>query len=445
MSRAATTPRRRGSESTAVRVLLIVGFLLAVGASVVMVVADSDRWLRIAVLLALWAALIAAFAVVRSRRQARAAELRQEEATRIYELELHREISARREFEAGLVERTRSELEAKHKEELDGVRDQLDRLTTALSRLLDGDLLVERLTLSAESTRVRSVGESGLRGGLTRQQLITSMEEHTAGPGWGPHPAVVYGPEPPPGIPIRPAYLDHIPENAPQNAGFAGSAEDTTLIPRITDDVGPPAVDEDTEGDDHAGGGAAAVVDVGEEAAVDAEPATDTLVDLGDTVDADITAADETTADETRADETPADPVDSAGSEILDTVDGVEDQPAPDEPEPPVRHLPIDRPDAPSTAWTLQHRRVTPAAPHTASAGGSDPEPADPVEPDAAGPADMVEPDATEPADADPAPDESYDHEVGQTGSVTVAELLRAYGGGGTGRRRRRLDDDDQA
>ena len=59
--------------------------------------------------------------------------------------------------------------------------------------------------------------------------------------------------------------------------------------------------------------------------------------------------------------------------------------------------------------------------------------------------ADAVEPDATEPADADPAPDESYDHEVGQTGSVTVAELLRAYGGGGTGRRRRRLDDDDQA
>ena len=83
----------------ALRVMLGLGCGLAVGATLLVVFTTEVRWLRFAVLLSLWAALIAAFAVARFRSDARDAELRMQEGKRVYELELQREISARREYE----------------------------------------------------------------------------------------------------------------------------------------------------------------------------------------------------------------------------------------------------------------------------------------------------------------------------------------------------------
>ncbi len=157
--------RRRGSSPTALRGLLVLGFVLAIAATVLVVFTEQVQWLRFAVLLALWAALIAAFAVARSRRDARTADMRAEDSKRTYELELHREISARREYEIGVAEGAREDAEARHREELAALREQLDRLNTTLSGLLEGDLLFERLTLSAESTRVRQVGDGRNRPG----------------------------------------------------------------------------------------------------------------------------------------------------------------------------------------------------------------------------------------------------------------------------------------
>jgi hypothetical protein len=72
----------------ALRLLLISGFLLGAAATVlVFVFSDQVRWLRFAVLLALWAALVAAFAVARSRREAQAVAARENEMTRTYQLE----------------------------------------------------------------------------------------------------------------------------------------------------------------------------------------------------------------------------------------------------------------------------------------------------------------------------------------------------------------------
>jgi hypothetical protein len=132
-----------------IRLLLLVAFLLAVGATGLVVFADDIRLLRLAAVLALWVALIAAFAIARSRRDTRAAQRRQEEVRLAYMVELHREISARTEYEATLSR----QLEAAHADQLDGLRREVDRLASALSRLLDGDVLFERVTLSAESTR----------------------------------------------------------------------------------------------------------------------------------------------------------------------------------------------------------------------------------------------------------------------------------------------------
>jgi hypothetical protein len=158
---AAAPTRRGGATPQPLRLLLIVGFVLgAVATAVVVVFADEPRWLRVAVLLAIWAALIAAFAMARFRREAQVVSARESEIARTYELELHREITARREFETALVGRVREELESVHSADLRSVREQLERLTSALSDLMDGDVLVERLTLSAESTRVRGMARS---------------------------------------------------------------------------------------------------------------------------------------------------------------------------------------------------------------------------------------------------------------------------------------------
>ena len=55
--------RSRGSASLALRVLLVVGFVIAAGATVLVILAKDVQLLRLAAVLALWAALIAAFAV----------------------------------------------------------------------------------------------------------------------------------------------------------------------------------------------------------------------------------------------------------------------------------------------------------------------------------------------------------------------------------------------
>lgn len=166
--------RRRGSTPLSLKALLIAGFVLGAAATVLVVVfSDQVRWLRIGVLLALWAALCAAFAVARSRREAQSVSAREAEITRTYQLELHREVSARREYESALTDQVRTEVETKHADELAAVRAQLERLTAALSNLLDGDVLVERLTLSAESTRLRGLTEAGRNrlAGLSHPEL----------------------------------------------------------------------------------------------------------------------------------------------------------------------------------------------------------------------------------------------------------------------------------
>jgi hypothetical protein len=145
--------RSRDSFPIVLRILLGIGFLIALGATGVVVFADDVRMLRLAAVLALWAALIAAFAVTRSRRDARAAAMRENEAQLAYQLELHREVAARREYEADLTRQVASA----QSDQLAELRGQLERLTSVLTSLADGELTVSRLTLSAESARFRSL------------------------------------------------------------------------------------------------------------------------------------------------------------------------------------------------------------------------------------------------------------------------------------------------
>ena len=391
------------------RILLALGFVLALAATGLVVFADDVKLLRLAAVLALWVALIAAFAIARSMRDTRSAQRRQEEIRLSYEVELHREIAARLEYEVGL----NRQLESAHSDQLDSLRGEIDRLASALSRLLDGDVLIERVTLSAESTRVRALSEAGVRGvsgAATAIEASPTVEGDVL------------------------VEIDALPV-------------EPDLPP--TDDTGPAS----DSGADH-GGVAAGDRDASGEA--DAE-----VHDAG--------------VDDVGLDHAPViDGVDTV-EEVPGTVGGVglSDQASPDHDDSPIEPLPaIQRIDAPATGWTWSHRAASPVdggpstggspvdggpgtggspvvgwpsaegvAPHEALAEG---EPGEPDQTAEGTPAESAE-EASEESGAATAvavtlggADDDTDGDAGEQASVPIGELLAAYGLDGGSRRRRR-------
>lgn len=136
-----------------------VGVLLAVGATVALILAEDMRLLRLGVLAALWAALIGTFLATRYRRKAVESDVAASKAQEIYELELEREVAARHEFELEVEAETRERVEDESRAELEALRAEVSSLRESLQSLLGGEVMWERIALTAQSTRMRSFGE----------------------------------------------------------------------------------------------------------------------------------------------------------------------------------------------------------------------------------------------------------------------------------------------
>lgn len=121
----------RGLASIALGVLLI----LAVVATVVMVFTDNPVWMRVGTLAALWAAFIGAFLVARYRRQAAAESARVRDLHTVYELQLEREISARREHELVVEKELRDSVRTETSESVLGLRQEIAALREQLSAM----------------------------------------------------------------------------------------------------------------------------------------------------------------------------------------------------------------------------------------------------------------------------------------------------------------------
>ncbi|QKV77640.1 DUF6779 domain-containing protein [Amycolatopsis sp. Hca4] len=138
---------------------LVVGFVLAIGATLALVLSDDLRYLRLGIVAALWAALIGAFLAVKYRKHAAQSEDAVAEAQAVYELELEREIAARREFELE-VEAEKSEVaDSKGREELEALRAEVSALRDSLQSLFGGEVLLERVALTAQATRMRKLSD----------------------------------------------------------------------------------------------------------------------------------------------------------------------------------------------------------------------------------------------------------------------------------------------
>ena len=147
--------RHVGGRGQALVVVALV--LAALSAATLALGTDDVRWLRLGIVAALWAGLVGTIVVNRRHRPAGEAD----DPRTVYQLELEREVAARREHELTVERDVRTRVEKETRSDLDALRAELRSLRESLEALFGGEVLVERVALRAESTRVRSVGEDG--------------------------------------------------------------------------------------------------------------------------------------------------------------------------------------------------------------------------------------------------------------------------------------------
>ncbi|ORW62878.1 DUF6779 domain-containing protein, partial [Mycobacterium parmense] len=146
-------------------VLLTVLLVLAIGASSALVFTNRVELLKLAVILALWAAVCGAFVSVLYRRQSDADQSRARDLKLVYDLQLDREIAARREYELTVESQLRrelaSELRAQAADDLATLRAELNALRTSLEILFDTDLAQRPAleTPETEAPRERAYSE----------------------------------------------------------------------------------------------------------------------------------------------------------------------------------------------------------------------------------------------------------------------------------------------
>ncbi|GAB0101922.1 hypothetical protein JMUB6875_08890 [Nocardia sp. JMUB6875] len=140
---------------------MFTGFLLLLGlvASVFLVFSDNLHLIRVGLVAALWAAAIGALAATRYRREAAIDKAKVGDLQKVYQLQLEREVAARREYELGVETRVRHEVGA-DATEMAALRAELTVLRESLQRLFDGDLPFERPALRADAVRVQELPRS---------------------------------------------------------------------------------------------------------------------------------------------------------------------------------------------------------------------------------------------------------------------------------------------
>ena len=159
-------------------VLLTALLVLAIGASSALVFTSRVELLKLAVILALWAAVVAAFVSVIYRRQSDVDQARARDLKLVYDLQLDREISARREYELTVESQLRrelaSELRAHSADEVSALRAELAALRTNLEILFDAELS-ERPALETERKTVRSDWDREHESARERVNRVTSV------------------------------------------------------------------------------------------------------------------------------------------------------------------------------------------------------------------------------------------------------------------------------
>jgi hypothetical protein len=136
--------------------------VLAIAASSALVFTNRTELLKLAVILALWAAVVAAFVSMIYRRQSDIDQAKARDLKLVYDLQLDREIAARREYELEVETQLRRELSAELRgeaaDEVAALRAELAALRNNLEILFDTDL-AHRPAIETERTTVRAFSD----------------------------------------------------------------------------------------------------------------------------------------------------------------------------------------------------------------------------------------------------------------------------------------------
>jgi hypothetical protein len=152
-------PRSRRGNRRPGWVLLTALLVLAIVASSALVFTNRVELLKLAVIIALWAAVVAAFVSFIYRRQSDMDQAKARDLKLVYDLQLDREISARREYELSVESQLRreltSELRAQSSDEVASLRAELAALRASLEIIFDTDLQ-HRPAIETERTSVHN-------------------------------------------------------------------------------------------------------------------------------------------------------------------------------------------------------------------------------------------------------------------------------------------------
>ncbi|WP_446224042.1 DUF6779 domain-containing protein [Nocardia sp. IBHARD005] len=204
-----TAPRRRRDDAGK----FFVGFLILLGltASVFLIFSENVQYVRIGLVAALWAAVIGALAATRYRKDAAVDKAKVRDLQTVYELQLEREINARREYEMGVEARVRAEVGA-DSSEIAALRAELTLLRQNLQVLFEGALPDEQLALQADAVRIDALPAGGFNAfDESDHDFDVSPEDATAA--W-------FGPWQQPPSALKPVFMQ------PVSANFADPYDD---------------------------------------------------------------------------------------------------------------------------------------------------------------------------------------------------------------------------
>lgn len=140
--------------------MIVAGLLaLAMIASLLLIFSESVQLLRVAVVVALWAATVGAIAMNKYRRESALDRAKADDLKTVYELQLQREIAARREYELTVEEKVRADLKL-DAGEMAALRTELATLRRTLEMLFDGRLPDDVVAFGGQAEKLRGLSEA---------------------------------------------------------------------------------------------------------------------------------------------------------------------------------------------------------------------------------------------------------------------------------------------
>lgn len=172
MSHESSSNRPEPSASPVDRgqILLIVLIGLALVASVIMLLTDSDGAQKIALLAALWSAVLAFFLLFRDRKQVEQAQRELEAREAIHRAEMERKQAEQQADKFRLEKQHQNELRVKDNETLKEIRQQLEEMRVQLSELSGREWVYEPAVVQAEARRIIELESEQNR--LRREQEV---------------------------------------------------------------------------------------------------------------------------------------------------------------------------------------------------------------------------------------------------------------------------------